>query len=233
MDVRRTAMIAGLLGLAAVTAGCGIGGPENTETASYDVTGTVTALDVGADGGAIEVIESDRQGVHVTETLTWTGDRPPQPTHEVKGGTLVLAYTCPTGWGGMLHCDVGYKVEIPRGLRVKAGTDSGAVTLRGLSGEVETNSDSGRIEATDLTGKQVVAGTDSGGISLSFAAAPDKVETNSDSGSSVVRVPEGPYDITATTDSGRRRVDAAHDGAAPRKITLRSDSGALEVLPAR
>ncbi|MEV4101285.1 DUF4097 family beta strand repeat-containing protein [Nonomuraea sp. NPDC049649] len=232
MKVRRTGLIAGLAGLLAMTTACGVGAPEHAKTDSYDVTGTVTALQVAADDGTIEVIESDRQGVRVTEKHTWSGDRPPQASHEVKGGTLVLAYTCPSGWGALVHCDVDYTVEIPRGLRVKAETDSGAVTLRDLSGEVEASSDSGRIEATGLSSGRVVAGTDSGGIALTFAAPPEKVETRSDSGSSVVRVPEGPYDITATTDSGGRRIDAAHEAGAPRTIDVRSDSGDVDVLPA-
>ncbi|MFG1948416.1 DUF4097 family beta strand repeat-containing protein [Nonomuraea sp. NPDC048826] len=231
MNLRRAGVIAGLLGLAAMTTACGIGGPRNADTASYEVTDTVNALQVEADSGAIEVIESDREGVHVTEALTWSSDRQPETSHEVKDGTLVLAFACPTGLGAF-HCEVGYKVEVPRGVRVKAGTDSGAVTLRGLSGEVDATSDSGRIEATELTGKKVVAQTDSGGITLSFKAPPDTVETQSDSGSSVVRVPGGPYAITATTDSGGKRIDAAHDAGAPRTISVRSDSGALEVLPA-
>ncbi|WP_049563030.1 DUF4097 family beta strand repeat-containing protein [Nonomuraea sp. SBT364] len=232
MNLRRAGAVAALLGLAAMTVGCGVvGGPRQEDTASYDVTAAVTALQVVADSGEVEVVESDRQGVHVTERLTWNHERP-ATTHDVQGGTLALKFTCPGGLVGDMHCEVAYKVEIPRGLRVKADSDSGEVTLRGLSGEVTASSDSGDIEATGLTGKQVVAKTDSGGISLAFASAPDKVETVSDSGRSVIRVPQGPYKITAATDSGGKEIGAAHDPSATRSIQVTTDSGDVEVLPA-
>src|SRR5690606_41642410 len=99
-------------------------------------------------------------------------------------------------------------------------------------GGVEAGPGAGRIEAAGLSGGRVGAGTASGGIALSSAAPPEEVETGADSGSSVARVPEGPYDITATTDSGGRRIDAAHEAGAPRTIDVRSDSGDVDVLPA-
>ncbi|WP_219508183.1 DUF4097 family beta strand repeat-containing protein [Nonomuraea ceibae] len=232
MNLKRTGAIAALLGLAAMTVGCGVvGGPQHEDTVSYDVTGTVTALQVEADSGEIEVVESDRQGVHVTEHLTWNKSKP-TPTHGVHDGTLVLKFTCPSGWVGNLSCEVGYKVEIPRGLRVKAGSDSGEVTLRGLSGQVEVTSDSGAIEATGLTGKQVAARTDSGGIDLAFAGAPDSVETKSDSGNALIRVPDGSYNITAKSDSGNKDVGATHDPSAARTIRMVTDSGDVEVRAA-
>jgi hypothetical protein len=229
MNLKRTGVIAGLLGLAAVMTGCGIAGPVSEEKVSYDVSG-VTALQVEADSGTVEVIESDREGVRVTETLIWTSDKP-NATHDSQGGTLVLKFTCPGSWALNMSCDVSYRVEVPRGVRVKARTDSGEVTLQGLSGEVDASSDSGRIQATGLGGKNVIAKTDSGSIELAFTAVPDRVQASSDSGSSEVRVPQGPYNITATSDSGQKEIEAAHDPAAQRTINVTSDSGSVAVLP--
>ncbi|WP_336209233.1 DUF4097 family beta strand repeat-containing protein [Nonomuraea sp. LPB2021202275-12-8] len=227
--MRTSGVIAGSLALAALLAGCGIAGPLQEDTASYDVTEKVTALQVETDAGDIEVIESDRQGIHVTERITWRKNKP-VTSHGTRGGTLTLAFTCPGGWMGDAGCDVGYQVEIPRGLRVKAVSDSGKVTLQDLSGDVEANSDSGTIEAEGLTGKQVATKTDSGDITLTFTAQPGKVETKTDSGTSVVRVPQGPYKVALTTDSGNKKIDTVHDPAAPRSITMSSDSGDVEVL---
>lgn len=230
MNLRRAGAVAALLGLAAAT-GCGIGRAEHGDTVSYDVGDPVTALEVGTDAGSIRIVGSDRQGVHVTENLSWGGDRRPETRHAVRDGALVLDHTCPGGWGGLLHCDVSYTIEIPRGLRVRAGTDSGQLTLRGLAGAVDASSDSGRIEATELTGKNVLAGTDSGAVTVSFTAPPDKVEVRSDSGTATVRVPDGPYAVSVTTDSGSKRVGVPHQAGAPRTITVTTDSGAAEVLP--
>jgi DUF4097 and DUF4098 domain-containing protein YvlB len=229
MSMRRSGVVAGSLALAALLTGCGLAGPVNSDTVSYDVADKVTALEVETDSGEIEVIGSDRAGIHVTERLTWQ-KRKPTATHETRGDTLVLTFTCSGGWMAG-NCDVGYQVEIPRGLRVKAVSDSGRVTLRDLSGDVEAANDSGEIEADGLTGKRVVTKTDSGAITLAFTAQPDKVETSTDSGKTVVRVPEGPYNVASTTDSGNERLDTVHDPSAPRSLTLSSDSGDIEVLP--
>lgn len=220
--------MAGLLGLGVLLTGCGIAGAEERDTASYDVTDKVAGVKIEGDSSDIVVTESDRQGVHVTEILTWRNNKP-KPTHVVQGDTLVLTFTCPISVG-MSSCDVGYEVEVPRGLRIKAGTDSGEVTLRALSGEVEATSDSGRIEARDLTAKRVTTESDSGDMTLVFAGQPDKVKTTTDSGTTEVRVPQGPYNITTDTDSGSKKITTKSDASASRVIEMSSDSGDLEVV---
>ncbi len=232
MKMKRTAMIAGLLGLAAVVTGCGVGGSPHEDTASYDVTDKVAALRVEADSGSVEVVESDRQGIRVTERLTWHKDKP-KTSHEVRGDTLELAFTCPTtwGWGAVgTTCDVSYQVEVPRQLRVKVTSDSGDVTLKDLSGSLEATTDSGAIETIGLTGKQVSTKTDSGDMTLAFTGRPGKVTTATDSGKTVIHVPQGPYDIVTRTDSGNKDIGVAGDPSADSSIDASSDSGDLEVV---
>jgi hypothetical protein len=232
MSIRRTTVIASLLGLAAVSSGCGLDGPLDQHTASYDVTGKVAALQVEVDEGTVEVVESDRQGIHVTEQLTWRKNRP-VTSHKVQGDALVLAYECHGTWGlGAVGtaCDVSYKVEVPKGLRVKVSSDSGNLTLKDLSGGLEATSDSGSIEASGLAVKRAVTKTDSGDMTLAFAGQPDKIVTSTDSGATAIRVPTGPYKIVAKTDSGGKNIEAASDSSAPRSIELASESGDLEVV---
>ncbi|MFB4277023.1 MULTISPECIES: DUF4097 family beta strand repeat-containing protein [unclassified Nonomuraea] len=223
-------MTAGLLGLATVLTGCGLG-PTEQDTASYDVTDKVAGLQVQADSGTVEVVESDRAGIHVTERLTWRKNKP-ETRHEVRGDTLELGFDCPTTWGlaaAATSCDVSYQVEVPKGLRVKVGSDSGDLVLRDLSGELEATSDSGAIEASGLTVRQVVTKTDSGDMTLTFAGQPDKVTTATDSGRTEIHVPQGPYNIVAKTDSGNKDISAAGDPSARRSIEMSSDSGDFEV----
>ncbi|MEV0161265.1 DUF4097 family beta strand repeat-containing protein [Nonomuraea fuscirosea] len=232
MRMKRMATIAGLLGVAVTLTGCGIGGPNEQDTVTYDVADKVAALEVETDSGSIEVVESERQGIHVTEALTWRKNKP-ETSHQVRGDTLALTFNCPATWGfGAVgtSCDVSYKVEVPKGLRVKVSSDSGALTLTGLSGELDARSDSGAIEADGLSVKQVAAKTDSGAVGLTFTGAPDKVTTATDSGRISVHVPQGPYKVVASTDSGGKNIKAAVDDSAPRLIELTSDSGDLEVV---
>ncbi|MEV1171937.1 DUF4097 family beta strand repeat-containing protein [Nonomuraea sp. NPDC049784] len=232
MGMKRVGMIAGLLGLAALLSGCGLAGPLDQETASYDVADKVAGVRVEADSGTIEVVESDRQGIHVTEQLSWRKTKP-ETSHKVQGDTLTLAFKCANTWGlgsGSASCEVDYKVEVPKGLRVNVSSDSGDLTLKGLSGELNARTDSGAIEADDLAATRVAAETDSGDVDLTFGGQPDKVVTSSDSGNISIHVPQGPYNVVAKTDSGNKHITAAADPSVARQIELTTDSGDLEVV---
>ncbi|MET8991160.1 DUF4097 family beta strand repeat-containing protein [Nonomuraea wenchangensis] len=232
MTMKRTTLIAGVLGLTATAAGCGIAGPASQTRSSYEVPGDVTGLRVEVDSGTVELVGSDRRTVRVTERLSWRKNKP-ETRHEVRDGTLNLAYECPDTFGAGaigVECEVSYRVEMPKGVRVEVGSDSGDLTLSGLAGEVRVRSDSGAIQADGLAGGKVTATSDSGDMTLEFTGQPDAVTTETDSGHTVVRVPAGPYRVEAKTDSGDKRITAANDASAPRSIKVSSDSGDLEVL---
>jgi hypothetical protein len=231
--MKTKAMIAFSVGLVAVVTGCGTSDPMEEDTVSYDITDTVAALHVEADNaGTVEVVESDRRSIRVTERLSWLKDKP-KASHKVQGDTLELTFDCPTTWGwGALGatCDVHYQIEATKGLRIEVSSDSGNLTLKNLSGELEATTDAGTIEATELTGEKVVTKTGSGDMNLVFAGQPDQVTTTTDLGKTVIRVPRGPYNIVATTDSGHKNIKAASLPSAQRTIALSSDSGDLEVM---
>ncbi|MCK2215715.1 DUF4097 domain-containing protein [Actinomadura sp. ATCC 31491] len=233
MTMKRITVIAGVLALPCLgmATGCGLTGETNHSTGAYEVPDAVTALRVTADEGEVEVIGSDRRTIAVTERLSWRKNKP-ATSHEVRDGTLELKFDCPTtfGFGTVgVECEVGYRVEVPKGLRVEVSSDSGDLKLTGLSGELRARTDSGAIGADGLAGGRVTATTDSGDVTLAFTGPPDAVTTESDSGRTVVRVPGGPYDVRAETDSGEKKITAATSASAQRRIRLRSDSGDLEV----
>ncbi|MEW1847446.1 hypothetical protein AB0392_56630, partial [Nonomuraea angiospora] len=69
-------MIAGLLGVTAVLAGCGLGGPLDEDTKSYDVSDKVAGIRVGSDSGTVEVVVSDRPGLHLNQHNVWRKNKP-------------------------------------------------------------------------------------------------------------------------------------------------------------
>ncbi len=220
------------LGTGLLLTGCGlqnIAGPTKDATQAYDVSGKVAVLDVRSGSGTIVVTESDRTGFHVSETLHWKGDKP-VTRHPINGGTLTLAYECPNSpdWG----CGVDYKIEVPRGVRLKADTGSGDIILTALSGELNVSAGSGTINATGLGGRQAVAETGSGDVDLRFTGTPDNVRVGTGSGQGVVRVPQGTYHVTASTGSGERSVEVTSDEASPRRIVVKTGSGDAKVLKA-
>ncbi|MCF6470323.1 DUF4097 domain-containing protein [Nonomuraea sp. MG754425] len=242
--MRRTALITGLLGLAAMLTGCGLT-QHNEDTVSYDVTEAVAALHVENDSGDVEVVESDRRGIHVSERLSWNKDKP-KTSHQVRGDTLELKYTCPTTWGlgaAGVSCRVDYTIEVPKGLRVQASADSGDLTLKGLSGELKATTDSGGIQADDLTGERVVVQTDSGdltlnGLSGTLDAKSDsgaieaggltgkRVVTQTSSGSVTLTFTAQPDQVTTASDSGSTVV---HVPQGPYHIVATTDSGSKEI----
>ncbi|WP_182897546.1 DUF4097 family beta strand repeat-containing protein [Microbispora sp. H10830] len=220
----KTMAVAGaVLGMSLVVTACdvriGFGGQQAVE--SYDVTDKVAVLDARTDSGDVVVNESDRSGVHVTETLHWRGDKPANG-HSVDGDTLTLAYKCGS-------CSVDYEVEVPRGLTVKIHTGSGDVTLRDLTGQVNASTGSGDVDARGLAAKQVNTRTGSGDITLRFSAVPTDVQAVTGSGDGRLWVPDGVYNVNASTGSGDRKVEVAHDASAPHTITIRTGSGDAEV----
>ncbi|GAA2854212.1 hypothetical protein GCM10010517_12240 [Streptosporangium fragile] len=226
--MKKNLLVAGaLLSSVFALSGCQFGldfRDQNQDVVSYDVTDKVTALEVESGSGDIVINESDRSGIHVTETVHWRGKRP-ATEHNVDGGRLTLRYACDDP-----SCSVDYKVEVPRGLTAKLDTGSGTITLRGLSGKVDAVSGSGDVDAGDLRARRFVADTGSGEIEARFRGTPDHVEIESGSGDATAYLPKGSYDVTAETGSGDRTIEVTDDPSAPRKVTVKTGSGNVGVL---
>ncbi|WP_248960284.1 DUF4097 family beta strand repeat-containing protein [Sphaerisporangium perillae] len=226
---RRAIAAAALLGAGLLLTGCGltdIAAPTKEEKNVYDVTEKTPVLHVESGSGEILVTESDRTGFHVTETLHWKSDKP-VTRHPVEGDTLKLGYDCPNeNW----TCDVDYAIEVPRGVQVKLKTGSGDITLRALSGRFDADTGSGTIDANGLGGKQAVAKTGSGDVDLRFTAVPDNVDVRTGSGTGVVHVPQGAYDVNLSTGSGEKKIDVTDDDSSSRSIVVKTGSGDAKVL---
>lgn len=217
------AVAGAVIGLGLALTGCdlriGFGGQQATQ--SYDVTDKVTVLDTHAGAGDVVVTESDRSGVHVTETLHWRGDRP-SDGHSVARDTLTLAYKCG-------NCSIDYKVEVPRGLHLKIDSGSGDITLRNVTGTVNAATGSGDIDGRGIAASDVNTRTGSGDITLRFTAVPGQVQAVTGSGDGRLWVPDGTYNVNVSTGAGDRTVDVKNDASAPHAITVRTGSGDAEV----
>ncbi|GAA3151194.1 hypothetical protein GCM10010466_47890 [Planomonospora alba] len=218
-------------GSALVLSGCGIdalAGAQQT-VVSYEVPDKVLVLSMDVEAGDVVVSESGRSGIKVTETLRWSDDKP-ETEHRVEGGTLTLEYRCPTGFG-LVHCSVDYKVEVPKGVRVKVQSGAGDVTLRSLTGGVEAGTGAGDIDASGLAGKEFVADSGAGDVEAGFAAAPERVEVETGAGDATVRLPQGAYRVTAESGAGDETVKVQDDPSAPRTVRVSTGAGDAKVLP--
>ncbi|WP_283134790.1 DUF4097 family beta strand repeat-containing protein [Rhizohabitans arisaemae] len=219
-----------VLASALAVAGCGIIGTESRETKTYQVADAVHTLDVQSGAGDVTVVESDRSGVAVTETLYWGGDRP-TTERPVSGGTLTLAYSCGGGLFGIKNCGVDYRVEIPRGMRlVKVGTGAGDVRLEGVGATLDIGAGAGDITAVRLVAGRTKAESGAGDVDLAFTDAPDQVEVETGAGDGTLRLPPGPYAVTLHTGAGSETVHIDRDPNAPRKISVQTGAGNVNLL---
>ncbi|GGO66184.1 DUF4097 family beta strand repeat-containing protein [Nonomuraea cavernae] len=229
----KTIVIAGgLLASAVLLTGCGLqslAGPANQDVVNYEVADKVAKLDLRTASGDAVITEHDGTAVRVTETLQWSDTRP-EAEHRVDGDTLFMTYTC-KGAVNLGRCAVNYKIEIPKGLRVMVDTGSGDITLRSLTGPLETSSGSGEVSGTGLAGKTLVVETGSGDLDLKYASPPDSVEVKTGSGDVVLHVPDGSYAVSTETGSGDVAVSVKDDDASPHKISLKGGSGDISLLP--
>jgi DUF4097 and DUF4098 domain-containing protein YvlB len=74
------------------------------------------------------------------------------------------------------NVEVKYTVQVPRGVRVAAGTVNGSMTVRGVGAEVRANTVNGGLEVRDASG-QVTAHTVNGNVNVTTNAGPVNAST--------------------------------------------------------
>ena len=205
-----------------VVAGCDTSALEEAEDlTSYDVAGSVTALDLIGGSGSVEITVADGP-VRVRERRLYNGV-PPLTSHRVEGGTLhLLDQGCGKAAEAEGQCETHYQVKVPRGL---------AVTVTDLAGTLDVTTDVGAIKGSGLTGK-TKATTSVGDVELRYTAAPPAVEVTNEVGATQVFLPVGgAYRIDAKTAAGPA-VNLPSSPDAKSTVTLHSDTGAITVAPA-
>lgn len=217
---------------------------EVTETATFAADG-VTDLDIGNTNGSIEIVGDDVDEISLVAEISH-GLRQTDHTAAIDGSSLVVRSSCPflSTW-----CSVDYRLVVPTDLAVTARLDNGHLVLRDLDGAVDVDGDNGRIElvrlegdvrastdngrleGTGLRAATVLADSDNGQVSLSFADAPTSVTATSDNGGVEVVVPDtaATYRVDVQTDNGSTDVGVRTDPTSDRSITAETDNGSVTV----
>jgi hypothetical protein len=246
------AVTAGAATLAAMAlTGCGIEFNPGThrETKSYEIPGDYPSFKIHGNSGKLEVIGTDRPGIRVQERLRWSNKKnKPKTERSVENGTLRLSTDCAHTVIGYTACGADYRVEVPKATKVSLDADSGAVTVRGLTGDsLRLTSDSGSIKAAGIRTKTLVATSESGRIVMDGQA--DSATLRADSGAIdadalnskavIVHAESGrirlglttvPDSVDASLDSGKVELTlpAVAEGYA---MSLSSDSGEQHIAP--
>lgn len=203
-------------------------GSVTTETHAYQVTEAISAINVRAVGGSIEVHAGSRDTTRVTETLHYNGDRP-DIEHPVRDGELeLLGPRC----SFRERCWVDYRVEVPAGIAEKLMSVGGDVDVHGPAGQLKMTTTGGSVRADGIASKEVTAKGNGGSVDLRFAEVPDEVDATGNGTEVTVRLPDAAYAVKASALGGRRQVDVTVDDASPHVIEARSVGGEVAILRA-
>ncbi|OXM50943.1 DUF4097 family beta strand repeat-containing protein [Amycolatopsis alba] len=243
-----------LIGVGVLT-GLGWWWPSDAEATS-ELTQPIKSVRVQNDDGAVKIrTGSGPVKVHQAFEYRWNK---PGDAYRVEGDTLVLAgcgNNCEVDYDVIVPAGIPVSGKVDSGAVEIAGVstvditvDSGRVDVNDVPGTVKVKADSGRVELQNIgqdvdvyagsgaingerLGGNVQARADSGRIDLELVKAAN-VTAKTDSGSIEVSVPSGDYNVTGTTDSGRRDIDVNQSGSAQYKLDLTTDSGSVKVKAA-
>jgi DUF4097 and DUF4098 domain-containing protein YvlB len=100
----------------------------------------------------------------------------------------------------------------------------------GLSGDISAGTSIGRIQASGMSGQQLVLHTGTGMISAEFTLPPQLVSAHAGTGSVAIRVPSGTaYKVTASTQVGSVRITVPRAAASSHVIQATTGTGTVAV----
>jgi len=217
--------------VAAIGAGCDTSALKEAEAeAAYEVSGTVTAVDVAGRSGSVEVVAVDGP-LRVRERHVYTSV-PPLTSHRVEGGTLhLLDRGCGKQADAAGPCATHYRVEVPRAVAVTVKVGTAPVTVTGVTGALDLTTEVGAINGSDLAGA-TKATTSVGDVELRYAAPPSTVDVTNDVGATRLFLPAAGRYRFQTQTSASAVVDLPSRPDAPNAVTVRSSTGEVTIGPA-
>ncbi len=208
-------------------------------------------LTVDSDDSALEIVASDDQAPGQIQVTRWfsgsvTVGSDPEVTWTMDGDRLTLRMHCS---GVVADCAAKHRVEVPRGVAVRAETDDGSVRARGFGDALDLRTQDGSVRVEDSTGpltlrsddgsvraetdsRRVDAATRDGSIHLELGTVPDLVEARSDDGSVTLGLPRATYKVSADSDDGSVDVSVPRDDASTHEVTAQTKDGKVRVRTA-
>lgn len=212
---RALVVIAALLPLSACSEG-----PARTSSRS-DSYRDVSALVVDHRIGSVSIVHGN--AVTVARTLRMsTGKSPTERTTE-DGTTLHVGATCPASFNADV-CSADYRITVPAAVAVTVEAGANAVTVDGISAQVDVTTDSGPLTLRGVAAVRAV--TESGRVSIQ-QSAPGRLDVRSDSGSMAIGLRPG-SPLTATASSGDIRITTPAAGGSF-QVVARATSGRVSV----
>ena len=211
--------------------GCGalgqIGGSHNPPAKEFTVTGRVTSVVIHGGSGSVDVTGTSGSTVTVSQQASYS-KTPPAASHELRGTTLTMSYSCPTE----LVCGMSYVVQVPRDVAVSVSTSAGSVTLTSLAGTVSARAAAGLITAVDLRCDVASFNSNAGGIIATLSVVPRSLTASTNVGPITLTVPGSvAYQVVTHTVVGTSTITVRRGGSPAHSISARSDLGSISISP--
>ena len=202
--------------------------PPGTRAILVNASGVRTVEIQGAPG-QLTIVGRSGSRVTLTGQLNWTGHAPAVAARfDRASGILHLTYRC----AAASPCTENYRLAVPRRTAVVLRQPAGHVVIAELAGPLSITAASVDVSGTALRCPSLLAVITSGHLNATFVAPPRRVAITLTSAQATLRLPATVrYAVSSAVTSGYLRLGIPHASAATRTVTVRIDSGELELLP--
>jgi hypothetical protein len=179
---------------------------RTTQTVTYNVRGTPTAIELDLGSAPVQITGGAADAVEVRRTEEFAFGRRPRVTRSVdaRSGVLRITARCPATV--LATCDASFRLAVPDNVLVNVRTTSGRVAIGSLNGSARVGTTSGDIAISGFCGFTLVATSASGDVTGAADCSPDRMELRSGSGDVRAVVPAGRYRVDAHNDANTQRV---------------------------
>jgi hypothetical protein len=191
---------------------------RTSEDRSATLPATGGQLVVSSSGGGIRITAGDVPDIRIVAHLRY-GLSAPRLRQESGPDGVHLDASCP--WYSSF-CSVHYEITVPSGIAVRAESSGGSITVRGVSGAIDTESSGGSVTVAEATGS--VRAHSSGG-SVTVDSSSGSVDLDSSGGGIVGTGLRGDARAESSGGSVRLVFDAP-----PSSVQASSSGGKVEVL---
>jgi hypothetical protein len=206
------------------------GASRTTQVVSFNVRGTLTAIELDLDGAPVQITGGAGAEVQVRRTEEFAFGRRPTVKRDVSRGILHIRSRCPKTV--LSTCSASFRLAVPDNVLVNVRTSSGRVGINGLNGSARVATGSGDVAIGAFCGFTLVVTSASGDVTAASECSADRMELRSGSGDVHAVVPTGRYRVDAHSDSGDERIAIPSTDDASFTVQALSGSGDVTVEPA-
>lgn len=180
--------------------------------------------------GQLAIVGADSGPVTLTGQLHGASGAPAVETrHDGPAGVLVVTIRCAPA----RPCTQNLRLAVPAGTATTVRQPSGRIVVTALAGPLSITAAHVDISASGLRSPDLAAVITSGHLSATFATPPSQVSITLAAAQATLRLPaSAAYHITREVTAGYVKVAIPQAGTATHSVTVRIDSGELELLPA-